>query len=115
MKSCEYCCLGFCEYKQNTINSERTRIVNESNMQQSNHDTNLVKKRSNVRKEMKLKDMERVNPTDESMSKAKVIKKILDKEPITFFSGKDTADIGNHLKNDGRVLSAVSDVQGITE
>ena len=56
-------------------------------MQQSNHDTNLVKKRSEVGKEMKLKDMERVNPTDESMSKAKVIKKSLDKEPIPFFSG----------------------------
>ena len=76
-------------------------------MQQSNHDTNLVKKRSNVRKEMKLKDMERVNPTDESMSKAKVIKKILDKEPITFFSGKDTADIGNHLKNENRLSSGL--------
>jgi hypothetical protein len=109
MKSCEYRCLGFCEYKQKTINSERTRIVNESNIQQSNHDANLVKKRSDVRKEMKLKDMERVIPTDESMSKAKVIKKIIDKEPITFFSGKDTTDIGKHLKNDGCVLSAVSD------
>ena len=41
--------------------------------------------------------MERVNPTDESMGKAKVIKKILDKEPLTFFSGKDMADIENHF------------------
>ena len=31
--------------------------------------------------------MERVNPTDKSISKAKVIKKSLDKEPIPFFSG----------------------------
>ena len=42
--------------------------------------------------------MERVNPTDESMSKAKVIKKFLDKEPLTFFSDEDMVDIENHFR-----------------
>ena len=108
-ESYEYHCFGFCEYKQNTINSERMRIVNESNTQHSNHDANLVKKRSDVRKEEKLNGMEKVFPTDTSTIKAMGIKKILDKSSITFFSEKEEADIGNHEENDGGVLSAVSD------
>ena len=53
--------------------------------------------------------MERAIPTDVSTIKAMGIKKILDKGSITFFSGKEEADIENHEWNDGCVLSAVSD------
>jgi len=117
----QYTCIPFSQYESSTKNSKRTREINNSIIENSSLDEDPRKNRiakfnrkrsqskSNKFKENKLKDMERVIPTDASTMKAMGNKKILDKGSITFFSEKEEADIGNHEENDGCVLSAASD------
>jgi len=117
----QYTSLCFSQYEASTLNSKRTRVVNESIIEHSNLDEDPRKNRkksfrrkksqskSNKFKETKLQGMDVAYPTDESMTKATAIIKLLDAQKYVFFSGKESAYINNHKKNDGHILSAHKD------